>query len=99
MFRIFGETISFELVIAMQAIVLICLLALKLRTIIFLTLIVLILPGMDTPLYGISKLLRWAFLVGLMAKGVTSGLTRGFRPDPLTKPHRIIIVMSLCFSY
>ena len=94
MYNFFGERVSPGIGVTILGLICVCLFLFKLRTLLFLTILALLLTGLDTPLYGTSRLLRWPFLVGLVTKGVLSGLARGFRPTPILHAHRLLIVFS-----
>jgi O-antigen ligase len=94
LYLFFGERISIGVAIAILVAVVTMLFAFKLRTLLFLTVLALLLTGLSTPLYQTSRLLRWPFLLALLGKGVLSGLARGLRPEPPTNPHRVITVLS-----
>ncbi len=91
MVRVFGELIPLNLVYVLVGVVAVSLLVLRLRTILLLTLIALTLPSLDTPLAALARFLRWAFLAGLLGKGLLGSLRGGLAPRPVTREHRIIL--------
>ncbi len=93
-YRFFGETIHAELALAALAVIGFCLLFVNLRTVLFLTMIVLLLPSLDTPLAGPARLLRWAFLFSLMGKGILTNLAHGLRPRPVTRVHKLVFLLA-----
>ena len=95
MYRVFGEVFPASVVFVALGVIAFCLLTLKLRTVLLLTLIALFLPSMRiTYLSGASRLLRWAFLAGLVGKGLLLNFRMGFRPNPVTREHRTILVLA-----
>jgi O-antigen ligase len=95
-YRIFGESVPFPIVVGALVLLGFCLLALKLRTVLFLTIVVLFLPSLDMRhIAGLGRILRWAFLFGLVGKGLATNLRRGFRPHPNTRVHRTILFLSV----
>ena len=94
---IFGSVLPIEVVIACIILLGFCLLALQLRTLLFLTIVVLFLPSLDMPMMIAvpARILRWAFLVGIVGKGLAANIRTGFRPRPDTKAHRLILLMSV----
>lgn len=94
-YHIFGETISGPLMLAFLGVVATCLLAFRLRTVLLLTLIALFLPSLDIPqAASLSRLLRWAFLAGLIGKGILVNARHGFRARPSTREHRLLLAFA-----
>ncbi len=97
MFVFFGEALAAELVYALLGVLAISLLFLNLRTVLLLALIFLTLPSLDTPLAGVSRLLRWAFLAALLGKGLLGNVRGGFAPRPSTREHSVVLILcGLC---
>ena len=95
--RIAGQTFPFELVVACIVFLGFCLLALRLRTLLFLTIVVLFLPSLDLGSFGLLRLaryLRWAFLVAIVAKGLTTNFRLGFRPREWSPGHLLVLALS-----
>jgi len=90
MVRLFGEWIPLNLVYVLLGVVTVSLLAVKLRYILLLTLIALTLPALDTPFASLARFLRWAFLAGLLGKGLLGNLQGGIMPRPSTREHSIV---------
>jgi O-antigen ligase len=93
--RLFGESVPSELVLAIMLILAISMLALNLRVLLFLTILALLLPSLHLPLSNLARLFRWAFLFGLVGKGLLSGRRFGLRPQPPTPAHLAILALSL----
>jgi len=94
--RILGYSFPLELVIACIVLLGFCLLALRLRTLLFLTIVALFLPSLDMePIAVPARLLRWAFLVSLVGKGLATNIRTGFRPRPTTGAHRIVLLLTV----
>jgi O-antigen ligase len=94
LYSFFGERVSPGVGIAIFLLMAAALFVLRLRTLLFLTILALLLTGLATPLYQTSRLLRWPFLVALLGKGILSGFARGLRPDPPTAAHRVLAMLS-----
>ena len=97
MIPVFGEWIPLKLVYVLMGLVLVSMLVVRLRTVLFLTLIALTLPSLDTELNALSRYLRWAFLAGLVGKGLLVNLSGGIMPRPRVTEHSI--VLSFCFLF
>ncbi|MEN8149673.1 MAG: O-antigen ligase family protein [Planctomycetota bacterium] len=94
--RIGGQAFPLELVIACIVFLGFCLLALRLRTLLFLTIVALFLPSLALgEVVKIARLLRWAFLVAIVAKGLTTNFRLGFLPRPWTTGHRLVLALSV----
>ena len=95
-YRIFDTFIRVELMGALLVCMAFCLFALKLRTILFLTLVALLLPSLEVFWSSTEvRLIRWPLLLALVGKGLFTGTSRGLAPRPVTGAHRLLILLSV----
>jgi len=97
MVDVFGFRIPLTMVYVLTGALALSLLLLRVRTILLVTLIVLTLPALDTPLNAISRFLRWGCLAGLIGKGMLGSLQVGLRARASTTEHTVIFIFCALF--